>query len=362
MKVDKHSTGGVGDKTSLVLGPLAAACGAAVPMMSGRGLGHTGGTLDKLEAVPGFRVDLTLAEFRAAVADIGLAMVGQTAEVAPADKTLYALRDVTATVESIPLITASILSKKLAEGIAGLVLDVKCGRGAFMPTLPRARELAGSLAAVGAANGLRVEAVITAMDVPLGRAVGNALEVAECVAVLTPGAGRPADALSELSVHLAARMVRLAGVEPDPAAAEARVRRALAGGAGLDVFRRMVARQGGDARVADDPWGVLPAAPVRHAGRATRAGFVRDLDALAIGVAAMRLGAGRTRAADPVDPAVGVWIDAPVGTRVAVGDALFTVHARTAESAADAAAAVDAAVTIGDDAPAEVAWLVEGAG
>src|SRR5579883_597228 len=209
VKVDKHSTGGVGDKTSLILAPLAAACGVVVPMMSGRGLGNTGGTLDKLEAIPGFRVGLSEAEFKAALRDVGVGMIGQTADVAPADKTLYALRDVTATVESIPLITASILSKKLAEGISGLVLDVKAGRGAFMKTRADARALADSLVRVGTANGLRCDALITAMDAPLGRAVGNAVEVIEAVETLK-GNG-PAD-LTELSVLLAARMVRLAGL------------------------------------------------------------------------------------------------------------------------------------------------------
>src|SRR5688500_10807355 len=220
-KVDKHSTGGVGDKTSLVLAPLAAACGVVVPMMSGRGLGYTGGTLDKLEAIPGFRVGLEEDELRAALKAAGVGMIGQTARVAPADRKLYALRDVTGTVESIPLITASILSKKLAEGIDGLVLDVKAGRGAFMKTREAARALAESLVRVGTASGLRTEALITAMDVPLGRAVGHSLEVAECLDVL---AGRGPQDLTDLSVTLAARMVRLGGLAASSAEAEASVR------------------------------------------------------------------------------------------------------------------------------------------
>ncbi len=358
-KVDKHSTGGVGDKTSLILGPLAAACGVVVPMMSGRGLGHTGGTLDKLESIPGFRVDLSLDEFRAALREVGIGMIGQTADVAPADKVLYALRDVTATVESVPLITASILSKKLAEGISGLVLDVKCGRGAFMKTLLEARELAESLVTVGTANGLRVEAVITAMDAPLGRAVGNALEVAECVAILSGDGKRAADDLSELSVLLAARMVRLAGVESTLEAATVRVRQALTDGSARAVFRRMVAQQGGDPRVADDPWGVLPAAPHRVSVPARRAGYVTAIDAELVGTAAMRLGAGRARAKDAVDPAVGVWVEAPVGTRVATGEGLFTVHYRDAATPAAALPLLEAAVTIGDAAPTKTPLVLE---
>ncbi|HEY1187345.1 MAG TPA: thymidine phosphorylase, partial [Gemmata sp.] len=247
-KVDKHSTGGVGDKTSLILGPLAAACGVVVPMMSGRGLGHSGGTLDKLEAVPGFRVNLSEAEFRAALKTVGLGMIGQTADVAPADKTLYALRDVTSTVESVPLITASILSKKLSEGISGLVMDVKCGAGAFMKTREQARALADSIVQVGTANGLRMSALITAMEAPLGRFVGNSLEVIESIETLK-GNGPPD--LTDLSVTLAARMVQLAGVAADDTAAHVLVREALANGAGLDVFRKCIEQQGGDPRVID---------------------------------------------------------------------------------------------------------------
>ncbi|MBE3123461.1 MAG: thymidine phosphorylase, partial [Planctomycetes bacterium] len=268
--VDKHSTGGVGDKTSLVLAPLAAACGAIVPMMSGRGLGHTGGTLDKLEAIPGFRVGLSLDELRASLRSVGCALVGQTSEIAPADKRLYALRDVTATVESLPLITASIMSKKIAEGIGGLVLDVKVGQGAFMRTDADARRLAESLVAVGTAAGVRTEALITAMDAPLGRTVGNALEIVECTETLK-GHG-PAD-LTDLSVQLAAHMLVLAGIAPTPEDAERRVRGALASGAGLEKWREIIANQGGDPRVVDDHR-LLPMAPFRHVIAASRSGFV----------------------------------------------------------------------------------------
>jgi pyrimidine-nucleoside phosphorylase len=273
--VDKHSTGGVGDKTSLVVAPLVVACGGVVPMMSGRGLGHTGGTLDKLEAIPGFRTALTLDEIRAAVASVGAALVGQTGEIAPADRRLYALRDVTATVESIPLITASIMSKKIAEGIGGLVLDVKAGGGAFMKTAADARQLAESLVAIGSASGLRTEALVTRMDDPLGQAVGNANEVVESIETLK---GRGPEDLEALSVILAARMIVLAGLTGDEGEATTRVRAALASGAGLEAFRRIIAQQGGDARVIDD-YARLPAAPDEHRLAGRRTGFVVRLDA-----------------------------------------------------------------------------------
>ena len=264
LKIDKHSTGGVGDKTSLILAPLAAACGVVVPMMSGRALGHTGGTLDKLESIPGFRTGLLLGEFQRMLAEVGCSMIGQTAEIAPADKTLYALRDVTSTVESIPLITASIMSKKIAEGIDALVLDVKAGRGAFMKTPETARALAESLVAVGNRAGVRTEALLTTMDAPLGRDVGNALEVIESIETLK---GRGPRDLEDLSVRLAARMVVLAG-KADSVRAEAMVRDAIGSGAGLEIFRKIIAWQGGDPRVIDD-YGRLPTArsPARR-GRA----------------------------------------------------------------------------------------------
>jgi pyrimidine-nucleoside phosphorylase len=357
-KADKHSTGGVGDKTSLILAPLAAACGVVVPMMSGRALGHTGGTLDKLESIPGFRVGLEEDELRAALAAIGIGMIGQTARVAPADRKLYALRDVTATVESVPLITASILSKKLAEGIDALVMDVKAGRGAFMKTRDQARLLARSIVDVGTANGVRTEALLTAMDVPLGRSVGNALEVAECLETLK---GRGPKDLEDLSVALAARMVRLTGLAESDEEAEAKVRSALASGAGLEKFRRVVERQGGDPRVVDD-YGRLPTAPHRAPVAADRDGYVIDVDAEQVGVGAMRLGAGRNRAEDEIDHAVGVVIRAPVGVRVRAGDPVLEVHYRDEGLLGSAMPQLRAAVTIGDEAPTWTSLILEQVG
>lgn len=349
-KIDKHSTGGVGDKTSLILAPLAAECGVVVPMMSGRGLGNTGGTLDKLEAIPGFRVGLSEAEFRAALKTVGVGLIGQSADIAPADKALYALRDVTATVENLSLITASILSKKLSEGITGLVLDVKFGRGAFMKELGPARELAESLVRVATANGLTCEALLTDMNSPLGRAVGNALEVIESVEVLKCQGDAE---LTELSVTLAARMVRMAGLAGTDRDAAALVRAKLASGAGLERFRRIVEFQGGDPAIVDD-YSRLPAAPVVAVIEAERAGFVTDLDAELVAIAAMRMGAGRGKADDAVDPAVGVVCRATLGEAVEVGSPLFEVHARSADQLAGAERLLRTAVTYGQYPPAEL--------
>jgi pyrimidine-nucleoside phosphorylase len=353
--VDKHSTGGVGDKTSLVLAPLAAACGALVPMMSGRGLGHTGGTLDKLESIPGFRTALSLDELRQAMRRIGCALIGQTDEVAPADRALYALRDVTATVESIPLISASIMSKKIAEGIGGLVLDVKTGAGAFMKTPELARELAQSLVAIGRASGVRTEALITRMDAPLGRTVGNALEVAECLGVLK---GKGPEDVESLSILLAARMLILAGIERDEAAASARVRNTLRSGEALEKFRQIVENQGGDPRVVDDDRR-LPAAPDREPVRAPRSGFVAGLRAWNVGDASVVLGAGRARLGDAIDPGVGVEILAPPGAEVREGDAVLMVHHRGGRGLDEARSLLNAAIAIGDEAPAPWPLVLE---
>ena len=342
--VDKHSTGGVGDKTSLILAPLAVACGAAVPMMSGRGLGHTGGTLDKLESIPGFRTSLTPAELRSAMVSVRCALIGQTSDIAPADRKLYALRDVTATVESVPLISASIMSKKIAEGIGGLVLDVKTGAGAFMKTLEDSRRLAESLVAIGNASGVRTEALITDMDSPLGRAVGNANEIVESIETLK-GQG-PRD-LEDLSVQLAARMLVLAGLASADADADAAVRRALASGAALDVFRRIVENQGGDPAVIDD-YRRLPSAPDEHRIVAPRAGYVQALRAEHVGRAAVALGAGRARLEDAVDHGVGIEIVAPRGTDVKQGDAVLIVRHRSGRGLGEALPLLEEALVVGD--------------
>ena len=354
-KVDKHSTGGVGDKASLVLAPLAAACGVYVPMMSGRGLGHTGGTVDKLESIPGFRLDLSLDEMRNALRAAGVAMIQQTARIAPADKKLYALRDVTGTVESIPLICGSIMSKKIAEGIGALVLDVKVGKGAFMKTEADARALATSLVAIGNASGVRTEAFLTAMDTPLGRAVGNANEVIESIETLK-GLGPPD--LEELSVTLAARMLVLAGVAPEMTDAVSRVRRALASGEGVERFRRMVAQQGGDPRIVDD-YSLLPSVDGSHVIVAPRAGYLASLDAYLVGRASMLLGAGREKASDVIDPGVGIVIRAKPGDWVGAGDPVLELSYRDARRLPDASRMAEAAMRIDDAAPAPAPLILD---
>lgn len=353
-KADKHSTGGVGDKISLHLAPMVAACGVAVPMISGRGLGHTGGTLDKLEAIPGFRVNLSLEEYRAQLEKIGVALVGQTAQLAPADKKLYALRDVTGTVESIPLICASILAKKLAEGIDVLVLDVKFGRGAFMKEKARARELAQALVAVAGAMGKPTRAVLTAMDEPLGRAVGNALEVAESIDCLK-GVG-PADTM-EVTYALGEQMLILAGTASDPKDAQKQLEHAVASGAALDKFADLIAAQGGDAHVVDEP-SRLPQAKWRVPLPAARAGFVTDVDAMGVALAALRLGAGRAKAEDRIDPAVGVSGLVKTGETVEAGAALGVIHANDEAALAEAKKTLAEAITIGDSRP-PVAKLID---
>ncbi len=345
--VDKHSTGGVGDKTSLVLAPLAAACGAYVPMMSGRGLGHTGGTLDKLEAIPGFRTGLSLDELKAAVASVGCALIGQTSEIAPADRKLYALRDVTSTVESIPLICASIMSKKIAEGIGGLVLDVKTGTGAFMKTMEASRALAEALVGIGRAAGVRTEALITRIDAPLGREVGNASEVIESIETLK-GSG-PAE-LEQLSVLLAARMLVVAGVARDEADAEARVRAAITSGTGVEKLRQIIEHQGGDPRVIDD-YARLPSAPDVEVVTAPRSGFVTGLEAENVGRAAVALGAGRERLEDVIDHGVGITVLAAPGIEVRSGDAVLQIRHRGGRGLEVARTLLRQAVQIGDVAP-----------
>jgi pyrimidine-nucleoside phosphorylase len=343
-KVDKHSTGGVGDKTSIVLAPLVASLGVPVPMMSGRGLGHTGGTVDKLETIPGFRTSLTLAEYRSQLERIGCALVAQTDEVAPLDRRLYALRDVTATVESIPLIASSIMSKKLAEGIDALVLDVKVGNGAFLPEQARAAELARTMIGIGQSRGKAVVALLTAMDRPLGHAIGNALEIEECVLTLR-GEG-PAD-LRELTVRLAAEMLVLGGAAADLPGAAEDARTALSDGRALEKMRQIIQAQGGNSAVLDDP-AVLPQAEARRVIEAPHGGVVRRMDVRRIGESAVALGAGRHALGTAIDPAVGFHITVKPGDVLGEGEPLGVVFARTAAAAEVAADQVLEALTIGD--------------
>ncbi|MGC3997959.1 MAG: thymidine phosphorylase [Anaeromyxobacter sp.] len=355
-KIDKHSTGGVGDKVSLALAPLAAACGLKVPMISGRGLGHTGGTLDKLEAIPGFRVDLPVDTFRALVRDVGACLIGQTARLAPADRRLYALRDVTATVESIPLISASIMSKKLAEGIDGLVLDVKVGSGAFMKREADARALAETLAGIGRAMGKRVTALLTGMDQPLGRAVGNALEVAEILDLLEGGG--PED-LRLLTVELTAEMLLLGGAAVDLPAARAAVEEAIRSGRGLAKLEEIVRAQGGDAAALRDR-GRLPRAPRGYDVPAPAAGRLVAVDTEAVGLAAVALGAGRARVEDRVDPGVGLVVHKRLGDPVERGEPLCRVHAgERSEPEAAVVARLQRAFTVGAEAPRPAPLLRE---
>ena len=342
--VDKHSTGGVGDKVSLMLAPMLAACGAVVPMISGRGLGHTGGTLDKLESLPGYRVDPDRATLLATLREAGCAIVGASARLAPADRRLYALRDVTATVESVPLITASILSKKLAAGLQALVLDVKVGNGAFMAELPPARALARSLVDVARGAGLPAVALLTAMDQPLGPCAGNALEVAETIDFLI-GTRRDARLL-EVTLALGADLLVLAGLCPDIAEARQRLQAALDSGHAAERFERMVARLGGPARVLQHA--ALPRAPVQHVVLAPRGGTLRAVDTRAVGLAVVALGGGRQRPGEAIDPRVGFAGLQPLGTAFEAGQALATVHAATEHAAEAAAEALLAAVTLDD--------------
>ena len=342
-KADKHSTGGVGDKVSLHLAPMLASCGVVVPMVSGRGLGHTGGTLDKLESIPGFRVNLSLDDYVAQLKRIGLCLVGQTAELAPADKKLYALRDVTATVESIPLICGSILAKKLAEGIDVLVLDVKFGRGAFMADKTQARELAQALVSVAQALGKPSRAILTAMEEPLGRTVGNALEVAESIACLR-GEG-PADTMA-VTYALGEQILLLTKVARTAKDARAHLQATILDGGAMEKFVAMIEAQGGDPRVVDDP-GRLPQAKLQVPFLAAKAGFVQDVDALDVALAALRLGAGRTKAEDRVNHAVGISGLVKVGEEVAAGMPLCVIHANDERSLAEAKELMTEAVTLG---------------
>ena len=341
---DKHSTGGVGDKITLPLTPLVAACGAAVPQLSGRGLGHTGGTLDKLESIPGWRAALTNDEFLAQLREVGAAICAAGEGLAPADRKLYALRDVTGTVEAIPLIASSIMSKKIAEGTGALFLDVKVGSGAFMKSVDQARDLAGTMVELGAAHGVRTVALLTDMSTPLGRTVGNALEVAEAVEVLAGGG--PPDVV-ELTLALAREMLEAAGLpDADPAAA-------LADGRAMDRWRAMIRAQGGD------PDGGLPVAPVTETVHAERDGFVASMDAYGIGVAAWRLGAGRARKEDPVSAAAGVVLHRKPGDAVRTGEPLYELRAEDPRRMSGALVAAHGAVVVADRPPARKPLVIE---
>jgi len=331
--VDKHSTGGVGDKISLILVPLVVACGAAVPQLAGRGLGHTGGTLDKLESIAGFQAVLPAERYREVLAEVGGVIAGAGGDIAPADRKLYALRDVTATVESIPLIASSIMSKKIAEGTQGLVLDVKTGSGSFLGDDDATRVLAETMVGIGEANGVRTVALLTNMDEPLGRAAGNALEVLESLEVL--GGGGPAD-VRALTLTLAREMLEIAGIGTDPEPA-------LDDGRAMEVFERLVAAQGGNL---SEP---LPVAAHTHVVEAPADGWVQRIDCKAVGVAVWRLGAGRARKEDPVSLGAGALVEAKVGDRVAAGDPLLVLHTDDLDRLDGALAALDGAIDVGDE-------------
>ena len=355
--LDKHSTGGIGDNVSLMLAPMLAACGAFTPMISGRGLGHTGGTLDKLDSIPGYVSQPDLALFRRVVAEAGCAIIGQTADLAPADKRLYAIRDVTATVESIPLITASILSKKLAAGLQGLVMDVKTGSGAFMPTLAGARDLAAGLAHVAAAAGLPTISVITDMNEPLASAAGNALEVLNAAAYLTAKHRDPR--LDAVTRELGAQLLVLGALATDTDDAARKLDASLASGAAAERFERMVAMLGGPPNLLSRADALLPAAPVAVAAPPKRAGFVTRIDARAIGMAVVALGGGRARASDSIDPSVGFSRLAGLGDVVSNDTPLALVHARDQASAEAAAASLSGAYQVGEAPLAQRSPVIE---
>ena len=351
--VDKHSTGGVGDTTTLVLAPLVAACGGKVLKMSGRGLGHTGGTVDKLESIPGMRVAIPEDEFVSIVRRVGCAVVSQSAQLAPADKALYALRDVTATVDSIPLIVSSILSKKLAAGAEAIVLDVKTGSGALMPTLEESIELAQGMVNFGHYAGRSIVAVVSGMEEPLGSHVGNALEVKEAIDIL---AGRAAGPLKKVSLYLGTQMLLASRVAKTEEEALDMLNRALDSGAGLSKFKEMIAAQGGDPRVCDDT-GLLPQAPVIYPVLAREEGYMAHVNGMALGLAAQQMGAGRMEQEDVIDPAVGFVMEKRIGDHIKPGDVVCTLHARTEESARETEGKILSALSL-TEAPASRARLL----
>jgi len=351
-KADKHSTGGVGDKTSLLIAPLVAACGACVPMISGRGLGHTGGTLDKLESIPGYRVNLSTNEFKQVLLGVGYAMAGQTAELAPADKKMYALRDATSTVEAIPLIVASIISKKGAAGLDAMVIDVKVGSGAFMRDEARAKELAHALVSTGNSCGIKTRALLTDMNQPLGRAVGNSIEVKECIDILRGEVTDGVRPVLDLSLELSAHMLVLAKLDQSIEAAHDRLRRTLNSGAALECLRSNIAAQGGEPRVCDAPAAFLPLVSESFKVESPRSGFITSVDTTEIGHAIAAIGGGRVRIEDVIDPTVGFICEMKIGDKVRAGDAIGVVYCRDEAKAREAAQRIQSAYNISDDHPA----------
>jgi pyrimidine-nucleoside phosphorylase len=358
-KADKHSTGGVGDKTSLLIAPMVAACGVCVPMISGRGLGHTGGTLDKLESIPGYRVNLSATEFKEVLQQVGYAMAGQTAELAPADKKMYALRDATATVEAIPLIVASIISKKGAAGLDAMVIDVKVGSGAFMRDETRAKELAHALVSTGNSCGIKTRALLTDMNQPLGRAVGNSIEVKECIDILRGEVSESVRPVLDLSLELSAHMLVLANVEQTIAAAHHKVQRALETGAALEVLRRNVAAQGGEPRVCDAPASFLPLVSESFKVESRRSGYITSVDTTEIGNAIAAIGGGRVRIEDVVDPTVGFMAELKIGDRVSGGDTIGVVYCEDDANAREAARRIQDAYHISEEPPSDPEKLIK---
>jgi len=358
-KADKHSTGGVGDKTSLLIAPMVAACGVCVPMISGRGLGHTGGTLDKLESIPGYRVDLSATEFEKVLQTVGYAMSGQTAELAPADKKMYALRDATSTVEAIPLIVASIISKKGAAGLDAMVIDVKVGSGAFMREEDRARALAHALVRTGNSCGIRTRALLTDMNQPLGRAVGNSLEVKECIELLRGEGDEGARPVMDLSLELSAHMLVLSHVDDSLDAARARLQKMVNSGAAMECFCKNVEAQGGDPRVCDEPEKILPLVKESFKVESPRSGFVTKVNTTEIGHAIAAIGGGRVRIDDKIDPSVGFMAEARIGDQVGSDTLLGMVYGRDESKAREAVQRIQAAYEIGDQPPTELPDLIK---
>ena len=358
-KADKHSTGGVGDKTSLIIAPMVAACGVCVPMISGRGLGHTGGTLDKLESIPGYRVNLSSSEFHQTLEEVGYAMAGQTAEIAPADKKMYALRDATSTVEAIPLIVASIISKKGAAGLDAMVIDVKVGNGAFMRDESRAKALAHALVSTGNSCGIKTRALLTDMNQPLGQAVGNSLEVLECVNLLRGEIEPAAKPVLDLSIELSAHMLVLAQTELSLDAAHARLQRVLDSGAALECLRKNIVAQGGDARVCDSPWDFLPLVKDSVRVESPRSGYIKTVDTAEIGHTIAAIGGGRIRIEDVIDPTVGFIAERKIGDQVKTGDVIGVVYCADSANAEDAVRRIGAAYQIADEPPDHDALVKE---